>query len=144
MQGSWLTYSGDDPNTAANEAFFPWHYGSRDWSLYYVGEILEGSGTLIHTDQRNLRVSGGFSPREDWWLRAYYVRAWVDQGTSWGLADAAGEHFADEFDLAFDFALGETWSGWALGGVASPGTVAKSQLGDEPSGLLSLGLKYTF
>lgn len=141
---SRLHFSGDDPSTDTDETFSPWNFGARDWSLYYLGELV-GSSLLVNSDLRVIKIESGCRPNASSWLRAYWLRLDADEGGSLELPPETGKRFADELDVAFDWAPEEApWSAWALTAVAWPKGAAIAAFGSRTSILLSFGLKRTF
>ncbi len=137
---SWFRFSGDDPETDEDETFFSWNYTSRDWSMYYLGEIA-GATLLENSDLRVIKLETGYAPNESSLLRAYYLYMDTDRE----LEGVGGRHAADEFDIAFDwFPEDAPWEAYALLGLAFPGDVAEALAADDASVLLSLAITRKF
>lgn len=140
----YFRFTGDDPATAANEAYYAWNYRWNDWSTYYVADLV-GSTLVTNSDARIGLLELGCEPRENTGVRLLLHRVDLDTGSSYGgLPDGAGHGFADEFDLVIDQGFGDHWSAWVMGAYARPRAVAKSLLGTAKSGQVFASVTYTF
>jgi hypothetical protein len=143
-QLEYFHFSGDDPATPENEAFYPWNYRWTDWSRYYVGDLV-ASTLLTNSDARIWKLECGYAPLENTGLRLLLHRMLLDTGASYGgLPDGVGREFADEADLVVDQALGDHWSAWVMGAYVRPLEAAKALVGEAPSGQVFVSLTCKF
>lgn len=126
----YASFSGDDPGTAAQEGWFPWHYGDADWSQWFIGDLV-GSTLNDNTDQKALWLEAAWTPLEPLLLRAYLHRIWVDTGAYHGVPEGAGDAFADEIDLTAEWTISERFDLWGVLGWARPLEAAKAVYGGD-------------
>ena len=141
----YFRFSGDDPATPEDEAYYPWNYRWNDWSHFYVSDLI-GSTLLADSDARIWKLALGVTPRENTAVRLLLHRIDLDTGSSYGgLPVGVGRGFADEADLVVDQSVGDHWSGWVMGAYAVPRAAAKALVGGSaPSGQLFVSLSYKF
>lgn len=134
LKAEYFLYSGDDPDTDDKlEAFDPLQYTWSDWSNYYVGDLLASTvGTA--SNMRITMLQAGMKPREGTGVRLLAHRFDRDQGDT--------KPFAYEFDAVIDQSFGDHWSGWLMGGWASPQDAAKLEWGDNTSTQVFAALVY--
>ena len=134
VKAEYFLYSGDDPDTGDKyEGYDPMQYTWSDWSNYYVGDLLASTvGTA--SNMRIGMLQAGMKPREGTGVRLFAHRFDRDQGDS--------KPFAYEFDAVIDQTFGEHWSGWLMGGYASPLDAAKLEFGDNTSTQVFAALVY--
>jgi hypothetical protein len=128
VTGEYFYFSGDDPGTTDNEGYFPFQFRWSDWSKYYVGDLL-ASTVGTSTDMQILRGQVSVTPREGTGVRLLAHR--LDRARkvlSEGSPDKQ-KAFGYEYDLVVDQAFGPHWSGWVMGGFATPLDAAKAEWG---------------
>lgn len=123
-------FSGDDPETGDQEGYYAWFYGKEGWSEWYIGELV-GSTLNDNTDQKVLWLEGAWSPSEGLILRALIHRIWVDTGSYHEVPDGAGDEFADELDLNFEWTINDFWGLWGYVGWARPLDAAAASYGED-------------
>lgn len=123
-------FSGDDPRTEDQEAYYAWFYGKDGWSEWYIGELV-GSTLNDNTDEKVLWLEGAWSPSDVLILRALVHRIWVDTGAYHEVPEGAGNEFADELDLNFEWTINDSWGLWGYLGWARPLDAAKASYGDD-------------
>lgn len=123
-------FSGDDPDTEDQEGYYSWFYGKEGWSEWYIGELV-GSTLNDNTDEKVLWLEGAWSPSETLILRALVHRIWVDTGSYHEVPAGAGDEFADEVDLNFEWTINDAWGLWGYVGWARPLDAAEASYGDD-------------
>ncbi len=123
-------FSGDDPGTEDQEGYYSWFYGKDGWSEWYIGELV-GSTLNDNTDEKVLWLEGAWSPSDVLILRALVHRIWVDTGAYHEVPEGAGNEFADELDLNFEWTINDSWGLWGYLGWARPLDAAKASYGDD-------------
>jgi hypothetical protein len=135
-----LRFTGDDPGTPEDEAYYPWQYTWSDWSKWYVADLM-GSTLVFNSNSRVWRLGCGFTPLENTTVRLLLHRIDLDTQVPEGI----GRGFADEADLIVDQSIGDHVSLWVMGAYAVPRDAAKDLLGSSAkSGQLFASISYKF
>jgi Alginate export len=136
-------FKGDDPGTAANEAFDPLLLGFSDWGSWWQGEIageyfLSNSNLISHQVRAHVtpndKVGGG--------LIFYDFR--IDQPSAFG-STVTDNHAAFEGDLYVDWKVSRNVLMSVVGAFADPGTAVQQVTGRTKSfayGMLYLAYSY--
>ncbi len=145
VEAEYLLFSGDDPATPEDEAYYPWQYRWNDWSQWYVADLL-GSTLVFNSNSRVWRFGCGITPLANTTVRLLAHHVDLDTGvTDLGEVPAGvGRGFADETDLIVDQSIGEHWSAWVMGGYVYPRNVSKALVGNAKSGQVFASVTYKF
>lgn len=139
----YASFQGDDPATAANEAFDPLLPGFSDWGAWWQGEIageyfLSNSNLISHQVRAHLtpneKVSGGYI--------FYDFR--IDQPASYG-ANVTDDHAAVESDLYVDWKANENFVISLVLAFANPGRAVEQVSGRTKNfsyGMVYLGYSF--
>jgi len=131
-------FSGDRGTDDAIEAFDPLFYDLKDWSTWYVGEIL---GEYVATN-RNLDILTArlrFEPAEAWTASCLYSYFHLDEFATAltprlfdpRVADIRDKDIGQELDLAVDWEMNDHLSWSAVFGVLFPGKGLEQGIGGD-------------
>jgi hypothetical protein len=139
----YASFEGDDPGTAADEAFDPLFLGFSDWGTWWQGEIageyfLSNSNLISH----QVRVHATPTPRLGCGLIVY--RFLADQPASY-VPGLTARNIGVEVNAYADWAINDNFTLSLVGGGADPGEVVRQVSGRTTNfvlGTLYLAYKY--
>jgi hypothetical protein len=136
-------FDGDDPDTADDEQFREIAYGFTDYGYWYQGEIA-GNYPLGNGNVESHMVRAKLSPIEKLTVNLIYYEFMLDQPATLGQG-VTDDHFPDELDLAFDWAVTDQLYFIGVVGALFPGDAAEQWTGGSDDWLYSmLYLTYSF
>jgi hypothetical protein len=125
IKASYIYLPGDDPDTARNETFDPFFFGSYDWGRWFLGSI--SCFSLFNYNERVVMSEIGLSPTEKTKLRAQYFYLNLDRQ----ITVDAGRAWAHEVNVIFDYFPKEGLSFGVELGYAHPLKAAVAYSGDD-------------
>lgn len=141
--GTWYL-SGDDPDTADNEAFNRMNGGFGDWGKWYPGEIFGNQIWAPEHNRRTIFLQAGFSPLETVSIRLQYFKtSWIEEVTRYGrVSDTDG---SDELNLVLEWFPNQHIYAGLLLGVGKPDTgITEIYGGDETAAMIMPFFTYKF
>jgi len=120
-------FQGDDPTTAANEAFDPLFLGFYDWGTWWQGEIA-GEYFLSNSNLKSHLVRAHVTPSEAVSGGLMFYKFGLDQPESYGPQVTATD-VASEIDAYVDWDVNSTFTISLLGAYADPGKAVQQATG---------------
>jgi hypothetical protein len=120
-------FQGDDPQTAANEAFDPLFLGFYDWGTWWQGEIA-GEYFLSNSNLRSHMIRAHVAPSEAIGAGLIYFRFLADQPRSYG-PGVSSEDIARELDAYCDWKVNRNFTLSVVGAYGDPGAAVREASG---------------
>jgi len=139
----YAAFEGDDPGTAASEAFDPLFPGFSDWGTWWQGEIA-GEYFLSNSNLISHQVRVHVTPTPHLGSGVIVYRFLADQPGSYA-AGLTGRNIGFEVNAYADWTINDNFTLSLVGGGADPGEVVQQVSGRTTSfalGLLYLAYKY--
>ncbi|MEM8659383.1 MAG: alginate export family protein [Pseudomonadota bacterium] len=127
----WAHFSGDNPNSKKDGGFRPTAYGFTDYGYWFQGEIA-GNYPLENTNLNSHQFRIELYPSEKLVVNLVYYIFELDETL------LSSDHYGDEFDLIFDYAITEKLSMNVTLGILMPGDAAKEETGGDADWLYSM------
>ena len=140
----YLHLSGDELDTPENEEFRGLFFttGTRGWDTWYQGEIAS-QYHLFNQNQVTQMVKATVSPAPRWTVSLYYYSFDLEEPQFLG-TPVSSTDWADEYNLMFEYALGERLYVFAALAWSPPGNAVKQLFGDDDFTVLETFFAYTF
>jgi hypothetical protein len=139
----YASFQGDDPDTAANEAFDPLFLGFYDWGTWWQGEIA-GEYFLSNSNLTSHLVRVTVSPTDAVDGGLMFYKFSFDRPGSVG-PDVTSTDVAFEIDAYADWKLNQNFSVSLLAAYADPGKAVQQATGRTKNflyGMLYLGYSF--
>ncbi len=120
-------FQGDDPASAANEAFDPLFLGFYDWGTWWQGEIA-GEYFLSNSNLRSHQVRAHVTPNDAVGGGLIFYKFGLDRPESVGPQVTATD-VASEIDAYVDWDVNSTFTISLLGAYADPGKAVQQATG---------------
>lgn len=120
--GEW---SGDDPNTADNEAFDALFFYASGWGSWFQGEVA-GEYLFVNSNQKTFMAALGVSPWDTVSAKFLYYNTRFDDKGSAGVTSSA---YLDEINFIVDWLPNDSWYVGAGIAYAMPGTGGNQLVG---------------
>lgn len=125
IKGSFISLSGDDPDTSEVEAYDPMFFGWGDWGKWWIGSIT--SWELVTTNENVWLIETGISPTKTTKLRVQLFDFRLDKEIIAG----TGREWSREMNVILDwYPTEKIYSGLEFG-YAHPRKAAKAFNGDN-------------
>ena len=118
-----VNFTGDDPNTAEDEAFDGLFYGFTNWGTWFIGEVT-GEYILFNSNfnVNNLMVQA--APYDNLFLTASYFDFNINEPGA-----GVDDDFGQEINLIADWAVNDNMAITGVYGVLQPGGNAEATFG---------------
>jgi len=110
-----------------DENYDPLFYGFYDWGCWYQGEIL-GEYVLANSNLESHMLKFSFSPIDSITAKIFYYSFDLYDAEAFGVTS---DNYADEYDIAIDWAVNENLIFSVVGGYAEPDNGAEQHTGGE-------------
>ncbi len=120
IKGSFISLSGDDPDTYEVESYDPMFFGWNDWGKWWIGSI--ASWELVTTNENVLMIEAGINPTQSTKLRVQLFDFRLDEEIIAG----AGREWSREANVIFDWYPTEKIYTGVEFGYAHPRKAAKA------------------
>ena len=120
-------FQGDDPGTAANEAFDPLFLGFYDWGTWWQGEIA-GEYFLSNSNLKSHMIRAHVAPSDAVGAGLIYFRFLADQPRSYGPGVSSSD-LARELDAYCDWKVNRNFTLSVVGAYGDPGAAVRETTG---------------
>ncbi len=143
FRAAYISFSGDDPDTTDIEEYDPMFWDFQTWNRWVIGELV-GEAQLPNQNKKDLILEAGFSPTEPLTISLMYIQHRFDEEATTFYGPLTTDEWADEWNLFFDWPIGDHLFASAAFGYITPGDAAKEVLGDDDAYFGQLFLSFYF
>ena len=143
VRGMYVSFSGDDPDTADNEEYDPMFFDFQSWNHWIIGELV-GEAQLPNQNKNDFIVEAGFSPMEPMTISLMYIKHTLEEKNSSVYGPVSSDDWASEWNLFVDWPIGDHLFASTCLGVVSPDDAAKEVFGDDDAFFAQLFLNFSF
>jgi len=118
-------FSGDDPNTAEDEAYDGMFYGFTNWGTWFIGEVT-GEYILFQSNFNVNMLMVQAAPYDNLFLTAAYFNFTINEPGA-----GVDDHFGSEVNFIADWAVNDNMAISGVYGVLSPGDNAEAQFAND-------------
>ena len=128
-------FSGDDPNTAEDEAYDGLYYGFTNWGTWFIGEVT-GEYILFQSNFNVNMLMVQAAPYDNLFLTASYFDFNIEEPGA-----GVDDDFGQEINLIADWAVNDNMSITGAYGILQPGGNAEATFGgnDDNFEVLEVG-----
>lgn len=144
VRAMYTSFSGDDPDTADNEAYDPMFIGFADWNRWIIGELV-GEAQLPNSNKNDLILEAGFSPKIPMTISLMYIQHKLEESETSAYGPASSDDWADEWNLLVNWPLSENLFASAAVGYVTPKDAGEELLGsDDDAFFTQMWLNFAF
>jgi len=118
-----LNFSGDDPNTAEDEAYDAMFYGFTNWGTWFVGEVT-GEYILFNSNFNVNMLMVQAAPYDNLFVTASYFDFTINEPGA-----GVDDDFGQELNLIADWAVNDNMAVSVVYGILEPGGNAEATFG---------------
>ena len=143
VRAMYVSFSGDDPDSADNEAYDPMFFDFMSWNRWIIGELV-GEAQLPNSNKNDLILEAGFSPFAPMTVSVMYIKHTLDEEASCVYAPVDSDEWADEWNLFIDWPIGDHLFTSTCIGYVSPNDAAETLFGSDDAFFAQLFINYSF